>query len=84
MDREARLQALLAEMELQRVLLRSGTEEIREGLLPTLISQIRPWQLAARLLHTRPVWLGAASILMTLWRRSRAHRRRAVKQKDTG
>lgn len=83
MDREARLQALLAEMELQRALLRSGADEMRERLIPALMSQIQPWQLAARLLHARPVWLGAASILMTMWRRSRAQRRSAMK-KNTG
>lgn len=83
MDREARLQALLAEMELQRTLLRSGAGEVRERLLPALMSHVQPWRLAARLLHLRPVWLGAASILMTMWRRSRAQRRSA-RQKNAG
>ena len=79
MNRNDRLQALFMEMEMQRALLKSGAEDLRHSFVRRLVSRIRPWQMAGRMagraLRHRSVWVGAASILMTLWRRSRAHRK---------
>ena len=83
MERELRLQALLAEMELQRSMLQASVGELRNNLGPGLVARIKPLRLVAGVLHSRSVWLGAASVLLTMWRRSSSHRRQRRRHHQT-